>query len=271
MRSSACFRLFVAYLSNTSWYKSARGVIYTTGHLFMNWNQHVGGAGAIDLLMHVERLDFMTTATRLAGLHAAHSHPPQEPSRRSRTRELALPPSEPTHLACVKSYLSRRRGIPQALLAPLISSGAIYADRRANAVFLLADKRGLPVGAELRGTGSVRWRGMAPGTRKSRGYFAVNRKGGLCQPKTLILCESAIDALSCASIYPGMTCVSTSGATPNPLWLAQLIRERCTVYCGFDADPVGDNCAAALIARYPSVKRLRPQRHDWNDVLTHRA
>jgi hypothetical protein len=52
--------------------------------------------------------------------------------------------------------------------------------------------------------------------------------------------------------------------------LPALIDQGDPVFCGFDADPAGDNMAAALIAGYPSVKRLRPSSHDSNDVLTSR-
>ena len=39
------------------------------------------------------------------------------------------------------------------------------------------------------------------------------------------------------------------------------------IYCGFDSDSAGENMAKEMIALYPSVKRLRPIQHDWNDVL----
>jgi len=56
----------------------------------------------------------------------------------------------------------------------LIASGKLYADGRGNAVFLLLGKENTPVGAELRGTGPQRWRGMAPGSQKDLGYFSVS-------------------------------------------------------------------------------------------------
>ena len=31
--------------------------------------------------------------------------------------------------------------------------------------------------------------------------------------------------------------------------------------------PVGDDMAQTMIQRYPAIKRLRPPRHDWNDLL----
>jgi len=121
----------------------------------------------------------------------------------------------------------------------------------------------VPVGAELRGTTPLGWRGLAPGSRKDLGCFAIP-----AQPRsTIVLCESAIDAISCFALHPGYRCLSTAGARPNPLWLRPILDQGCQVYCGFDADPTGDAMAAAMIALHPAVQRLRPSQHDWNDIL----
>jgi hypothetical protein len=157
----------------------------------------------------------------------------------------------------------QERAIPAPLIQLLIDSGRLYADHRSNAVFLLLGKENHPVGAELRGTTAARWRGMAPASRKDLGYFSVPAP----QATAVVLCESAIDAISCFALYPGRLCVSTSGARPNPSWLPELIRKGYDIYCGFDTDCTGDQMGEALIALYPAVKRLRPQHHDWNDVL----
>ena len=55
---------------------------------------------------------------------------------------------------------------------------------------------------------------------------------------------------------------------PGPTrWLKPLLDQGSQVYCGFDADPTGDDMADAMIALHPAVQRLRPPAHDWNDVL----
>jgi len=145
----------------------------------------------------------------------------------------------------------------------LIDSGTLYADARANAVFLLRSEHRLPVGAELRGTTGAPWHGLAPGSRKDLGCFAIP-----LEPRpVVVLCESAIDAISCFALHPGYRCLSTAGARPDPRWLRPLLDQGCQVYCGFDADPTGDAMADAIIARHPAIHRLRPSLHDWNDVL----
>ena len=164
----------------------------------------------------------------------------------------------------VRQYLTQRRHLPASLLDPLLESGMLYADSRGNAVFLLvAGKANRPVGAELRGTGPRVWRGMAPGTRKDSGYFWIGATGS----KEIVLCESAIDAISCSPMHPERICISTSGVRSNPRWLGELIARNYAIHCGFDTDNPGDAAATQMIALNPRVTRLRPPAHDWNDAL----
>lgn len=246
------------------WHTSA-GALSVTGAKFMNWHDSVGGGGAIDLVMHLNHLDFKAAVDWLAH-HFPGARPPQ-PVPPTPPSQLRLPPPDPSKLGRVKEYLAQQRGITPTLLDPLIQSGTLYADTRANAVFLLLGKESLPVGAELRGTTQRVWRGLAPGSQKDLGCFSI--------PATplpgIILCESAIDAISCFALHPHHRCLSTAGARPNPRWLQPLLNQGHPVYCGFDADPTGDDMARAMTALHPTVKRLRPPKHDWNDVLKARA
>ena len=107
---------------------------------------------------------------------------------------------------------------------------------------------------------------MAPGSRKDLGYFSVP----VPEPTAVMICESAIDAVSCLALHDGALCISTAGARPNPLWLAPLLRSAEPSYCGFDADPTGDEMARAMIETPPHVTRLRPPLKDWNEVLRNR-
>ena len=246
------------------WHTSA-GALSVTGAKFMNWHDSVGGGGAIDLVMHLNHLDFKAAVDWLAH-HCPGARPPQ-PVPPTPPSQLRLPPPDPSKLGRVKEYLAQQRGITPTLLDPLIQSGTLYADTRANAVFLLLGKESLPVGAELRGTTQRVWRGLAPGSQKDLGCFSI--------PATplpgIILCESAIDAISCFALHPHHRCLSTAGARPNPRWLQPLLNQGHPVYCGFDADPTGDDMARAMTALHPTVKRLRPPEHDWNDVLKAQA
>lgn len=240
-----------------------KGVLSVTGHKFMNWNQGGGGGGAIDLVIHLEDLGFLAAIEWLSRRFPDASSPEcTAPTAKPSARRLALPKPDATKLSLVTRYLVQERGLVLSVIEPLIEAGRIYADERGNAVFVMLEENDGPVGAELRGTTTRPWRGMAPGSRKDLGYFSVAAPSAT----SIILCESAIDALSCFLLRPRARCVSTAGARPNPRWLVPLLQSH-HVRCGFDADPTGDHMARAMIALHPTVTRLRPPQHDWNDVL----
>lgn len=255
------------------WY-TEQGPLSVTGPKFMNWHGDQGGGGAIDLVMHLAGVDFRTAlewlerhfATRpLARGDSAAREPGPESSAAEQPRPLRLPAPDARLLDRVREYLTRGRGLAASVLEPLVQSGKLYADRRGNAVFLLvAGKAQRPVGAELRGTGPRVWRGMAPGTRKDRGYFWIGAQGS----QEIVLCESAIDAMSCFQLQPQRICISTSGVRADPPWLDGLLAHGYDIFCGFDADGPGDAAAAHMLALHPTIRRLRPSAHDWNDVLT---
>ncbi len=247
-------------LDEAKWH-TAPGLLSVNGQKFFNWNQHVGGGGAIDLAMHLNALSFKDALHWLLS-HFPSSNIPtavQPPT----TTTLSLPASAPHNLATVSRYLTHQRSLPSRLLRPLLDAGHLYADPLANAVFLLLGKENTPVGAELRGTGPLSWRGMAPGSRKDLGYFRIGHK----PYAAIVLCESAIDAISCLALRPDHLCISIAGARPNPAWLPTLILPGLPVYCGFDADHTGDLMAQSMLALHPAIQRLRPSHHDWNDSL----
>ena len=251
-----------------------RGPLSVTGAKFMNWHQHRGGGGAIDLVMHLAGVDYRA-ARRWLATYASAGLPPAsqvaadpvggKSTAARRPDALRLPLPDPRRLARVRQYLTRRRGLCSSLLETLFQSGQLYADGHANAVFvLLAGKAQRPVGAELRGTGLQAWRGMGSGSNKDLGYFWIGTRAA----REIVLCESAIDTISCFQIHPQRICISTSGVRADPPWLSVLIAHGYTIHCGFDADHPGDAAAAHMIALHPTVRRLRPSAHDWNDVLT---
>ena len=245
-------------LDKAKWH-TAQGTISITGMRFMNWNQGAGGGGAIDLAMHLNGIAFKAAVEWLA----THFTVPDYSESVLTSRRLDLPPPDPRRLPAIRDYLIQERAISPPLIQSLIASGKLYADTRSNAVFLLLGKENRPVGAELRGAGPTRWRGMAPGSRKDLGYFAVPA----LRPTAAVLCESAIDAISCSLLYPGYLCISSSGTRHNSRWLPTLLSQDHPAYCGFDADPAGDEAAQRMIALYAAIRRLRPPQHDWNDVL----
>jgi len=268
-----------------SQWRTRRGPLSVTGAKFFNWHDCHGGGGAIDLVMHLGGWDAGQAIDWLwhhcgSQLAAADPAPPSDstfassPSRPAdgSPSQLRLPLSSPANLERVRQYLRQRRCLSGNILASLIDAGKLYADSRGNAVFLMvAGKPNRPIGAELRGTGSRVWRGLAPGTRRDAGYFWIGQPNS----KRVVLCESAIDAISCfqlstqqaAGLGEDCICISTAGARPDAPWLRPLLARGYMIFCGFDTDEAGETASRQMIARHPSVQRLRPQQHDWNETL----
>lgn len=242
----------------TKW-KTPVGVLSVNGRMFMNWTTGKGGGGAIDLVIALQGILFKDAVIWLHETAMPCSAPDSMPYQEKR---FILPVKNNKTLPRVIHYLTKERGLPSKLINTLIQSGSLYADHYANAVFLLLGKKKAVVGAELRGTGKVRWRGMAAGSSKNKGAFYI-----MGSSHRIVLCESAIDAASCFVLNPEYTTVSTSGALPDPEWLKKLARKRLEIYCGFDRDQAGNVMAQRMMMLYPSIKRLEPPDHDWNDAL----
>jgi hypothetical protein len=243
---------------------TARGILSVRGAKFFNWHCGTGGGGAIDLVIHLHQLSFHDALLWLEQHGAPSTTDPPPPGAPS---PLRLPGPASGQFHAVRRYLVQQRALPLAWVDALACSGDLYADAKANAVFLLRDAHGQSVGAELRGIGPVAWRGMAPGSRKDLGFFSVP---ALSRPD-VILCESAIDAISCHVLHPEHRCLSTAGARPNPAWVPDLLRQGCRLWCGFDLDSTGQAMARAMIGIHPSIQLLPPPLHDWNDVLCARS
>ncbi len=242
-----------------------QGVISVTGQKFMNWTQRAAGGGAIDLVIHLLQSDYKSAVIWLCDNIYSQTlqHAPPTQQQFSQKSSLILPGRCDSKWPRVKNYLEHKRRIPKHLIEFLTAFNRLYADNMGNAVFLLLGKEKRIVGAELRGTGSQKWRGMAPGSRKDMGCFSIHRN----HSKHIIICESAIDAVSYFAMNNNCIAISTSGVNSNPEWLSRAIKKDYQIYCGFDSDERGDLYAAKMISQFPTVKRLRPLAHDWNDLL----
>ncbi|GJL84189.1 MAG: hypothetical protein DHS20C01_38230 [marine bacterium B5-7] len=255
---------------------TAHGTLSVTGCKFFNWQSESGGGGALDLVIELERCGFQQARDWLEHhfpgvlpqmLPLEEEFAGQPATLTPRQAAFELPVADPSKLTRITVYLSRQRAVDLATIEELMHSGVLYADARANAVFVLLGKEGRPVGAELRASTSDTWRGMASGSRKDLGYFSIAQSNREQHGAPIILCESAIDAISCSIIHPQHNCISAAGARPNPAWLRPLVAQDRQIYCGYDADTTGDRSAMAMIALHPTIQRLRPELHDWNEVL----
>ena len=246
-----------------------RGPISITGAKFFNWQCGYGGGGAIDLVMHLDKSDFSSAIAYLSKMSPWQLVHNKQHSLQLKTmplhqeKSLILPHRDNYCLPRIISYLINQRKLPSKLIYKTIESDNIYANTSANAVFLMHGRRKSIIGAEIRGTTRKKWRGLAPGSDKGKGAFVT----GSSSNKRLVLCESAIDALSYVSLYPQTRAVSTAGATPHLRWIDNFIKEGFELICAFDNDDTGNKTADKMIQIFPTIKRHKPQAHDWNDVL----
>jgi len=260
-------------------WRTEQGPVSVTGVKFFNWHRQQGGGGAIDLVMHLGGWEVcaavgwlerhLGSAPAAAPSTSAYSPRSASASSGGEDRGLRLPVADLAKLDRVCRYLTQRRALAADILQPLVDAPKVYADQRGNAVFLMvAGKANRAIGAELRGTAQWAWRGLAPGTRKDAGYFWVGSRSA----RKIVLCESAIDAISCfqlhaMQLHAECICISTAGVRPDAPWLSPLLARGYHIHCGFDDDQPGEAASCQMISRHTSIKRLRPPAHDWNDAL----
>jgi hypothetical protein len=251
-----------------------QGAISIKEDKFFNWNAGFGGGGAISLLMHLTECDFKSSVDwlfrhfSLSDISINRNVAPNKINHHNhngKPKTLRLPPRDDNKLLQIRHYLTHRRCLPKTVVDYLIGRNILYADDKANAVFLLLGKGKRAVGAEIRGTNDQfrKWYAVAAGTNKSSGCFYIRDKGA----KKVVLCESAIDAISYFVLHRKCLALSTSGAKPNPYWITHFINQGLEIFCAFDSDETGERTANRMRELYPMVKRLRPEKHDWNDVL----
>jgi Toprim-like/Protein of unknown function (DUF3991) len=174
-------------------------------------------------------------------------------------------------------YLESDRGIPPALLELPRFAGRIRIDDKGNTVFPHFDQQGL-CGYEIKNRG---YTGFARGGAK--GLWSSHEEGG---DTRLVFCESAIDALSHAALFPAPSSRYASiGGQVNPQQ-PELIRaavarmpDASEIVAAMDADTDGRKLAE--IVRQAVSLSGRSDLHfeieepaavkDWNDALRGRS
>ncbi len=269
--------------------------ISINGERFYNHDQQKGGGGSIDLVMHVTGYTFTQAVAYLnheAGpelaVAAAANHGARE--RTDQAQEIVergdrvpfnAPERHEERWPQVWAYLVEQRGLPRGLVDELHERGTIYADGRANAVFLRTNEEGQAVGASLRGTlpGSE-FQGLAYGSRRDEGHFSftIGTPERYSAPQYHIT-ESPIDALSRAALIGRAgergeyMFLSTDGHGELPKrQIEEGLARGALVHCGFDNDAGGITLWAQVKEAYPraeAIVREQPPAgaKDWNDAL----
>ena len=244
------------------------------------------GRGSIDLVKHLNGCSYEAALGWLrdnVGQGAATRAVValEAPSASQRVAAAPSPvfvPPQPneTRWAKVKAWLETVRALPAAVVDKLHAEGLVYADDRANAVFLMRGADNRPTGAELKGTLAKKpFVGAAPGTSRNAGQFSVGtpRPGG-----SVVVVEAAIDALSYAVLHSADKphVVSTGGVRSTLPQLAEWAKDGRTLVVAYDADGPGNKHADRLIEAYRELGgqavRVKPGlgAKDWNEQLTTR-
>ena len=232
------------------------GRITVTGTKFYNHDEGIGGGGAIDLVMHLQGVDFQRAVWFLGGIsdlprQVPLANPPVTPGARS-----LVPFPVQENWIPVRDYLTRVRKISGALVDSLHQNGTIYADKFKNAVFLSETRKG----AELRGTGSMNFHGY-------RGEKTPFRLSGVGTEIAFV--ESAIDAMSLRDLeFPG-DILSFGGCAKELIQhYGRDAREKgLKIWGAFDNDRAGESFFKVLKVAVPEARRILPRGKDWNEEL----
>ncbi len=248
------------------------------------WSCGIGGCTALDYLIKVKGMSFLSAAHYLAAAFRNKTVAEMEFERQPKAhKELELPPRNANNYR-VQSYLERR-GIEPAIIEHCIKNGSLYesADYH-NAVFIGFDKQGVPRYGFKRSTGSTRFVADCAGSSKQYSFRLDSQLGDRCQQVHLF--ESVIDALSFATLellyrrsWQDENLLSLSGIyAPKsgklPAALSQYLKDHPAVKAltlHLDNDEPG-HAAAKAIAQLATKQGLRvtdscPARKDVNEQL----
>lgn len=215
----------------------------------------------IDLLTRHFGFDFQSAVLALCG-GDNNNFFLSSPSEKTKTemkeknKGIQLPPPAKDYRRLM-AYLTKSRHIPAYIIQPLIEQGLLYqADKTNNAVFV-NQKRDF---AELRGTLTDKpYHGIVAGSRHDGCWaFAVGKN-----PEIAYICESAIDALSLATLTGEVSYyVSIAGASKQAS-IDHIKQSQLKIIIATDNDEAGNACRC----RNKDCDTIRPQKKDWNEDL----
>lgn len=239
---------------------------------------HFKGNHAIDLVKHVNQCN-QTTAIAWIGerfgevgaKRAAIAHAQKVTADIIQTQpvpQFTPPVEDKANWSGVEHYLTQKRGIPSDCVQMLHNQGLIYADSKANVVFVMRDLEGNTKGAFLEGT-TNKFSGYELGTvrRNSWFYFTLGKKPS-DKTSTAVLSFSPIDTISVAMLeylFKGIpenrTVYMAVDDTSNlPV---ERLRNVAHVQVAFNQPTV----ARAVKELLPHSTQLKCESGDWNTQL----
>ena len=235
-------------------------------NLWIQQDNKIGGKGAINLVMHLEKCDYREAVKILSSSfdpseiiadRTAALQREAEVEINAISKEQSEPPKpNESKWEQVKNYLVEKRSIPVKLVMELKVKGLLYSDSVGNAVFKRKKN-----GAFLRGTGIKHF--FKTIGKKSEGPFEVPGQGDI------YLCESPIDAISIKAMHPEAHAIALGG---NMLKISDLdIPKDRKIIMSFDSDLQGrafDEEAKAIYKDAEIVKAKDAK--DMNELLKRR-
>ena len=236
-------------------------------------SKSVGGYGALDFLMKIERLPFRQAVEAVATAPTAIL-----PQEREKPKPLILPEKGGMLQSRLIHYLCHQRGIDIGIVSAFLDEGSIFEDKRGNAVFVGFDENSKPRFASLRGTyGEQKFRMDCAGSDKRYGFHMSNNSSA-----RLYIFECPIDAMSHASLENIYTENPNAWRKDNRLSLAgtsdlalpQYLKThphtKELILC-LDSDQAGRDAAVAISRKYTDkgyhTRIELPTGKDYNEDL----
>lgn len=250
--------------------------LFISGNMW-NWFSQGKGGNSVDFLVHYEGMSFIDAVNELLGSkasqrsfsenHLAQSH--------SEPKEFTLPePAGDNRRAF--GYLCGKRGISRKVLNAAISNGSVYQNAKGGVTFVGFNPEGEAKYAMSRSTYDS---GKYESAGSSKRYgFTIPCPGS----ESLTVFESAIDAMSHASLYPRLSTHRLSLGGVSALTLEEFLAnhpEIKFININLDADERGiqatESLKKLLNDSFPGRYKVyvhQPLKgcKDWNEALVKR-
>jgi len=268
--------------------RNDRHNIVITGKRWFDNKAGRGGAGAIDLQMHLSGKDFLTSCQTLASNFQSVgrgdlglSFPPGQRAKSEQERKpfhqlvakYAVP--DETNWPIARAYLVETRKIEPVIVDQMHEIGSIYANNHRpnpSLVFLHRTPHGKVEGATLRDTRHESTFRPSLGNKLTAWFTVGNLRGA----HTVVAVESPIDALSYYSLYAGrhdsLAAVSCGGATVPYELMHQAYNRRQSFVVALDNDSAGERGWRKAWNETVDWNGFKispdsPKGKDWNDDL----
>ena len=270
---------------NSIRYKDEKSNIVVTGGRWYDNRTGTGGAGPIDLVSYLRGASFRDAVLWLSTpSHLVYSFSPTSKIKTTEEHKpLSYEESKEQYAARDNnrwseafSYLVDKRGLKYEVIDELFKKGDIYATEKGGVAFVHRNIDGEEVGSSIRSIHHQSGFRQSIG-KKTTGWFSI---GDLKKAKTVVIVESAIDALSLLSlsgIEPEMAIVAVSGAfSPLPL-LRHAWENKARIVAAYDNDVPGSHAKEKLCQVWKEltgghgefIEKI-PVKKDWNEDLCQR-